>query len=273
MTLHFKCWYTHVNISPNLLLCSLVAKVNAKQLYVKKTLNAPSPLLVATQCRVCFIDAVHTYSRVDYVNTHMFRWPAPAAIRVLWWKMCSCPIWRQTSQSSDTLKSPRQVCVSFSVCVCVYAYCYDCANIVVTYSEVRCCLVDRAVLFTWKEVSSESVRGHHLRHLYEGTVINAHAFYLALALTARFGLTIPSSTDVLKQTSCKGRGTPDMWFGDYIRACSCDIRFTSSVDSFSRLVERFTLSKTKLLNNLFPFFQVKITLLSGLTVWTQDATQ
>lgn len=106
----------------------------------KKKLNAPSPLLVATQCRVCFVDAVHSYSWVDYVNMHMFRWPAPAAIWVLWWKMCSCPIWRQTSQSSDTLKSPQPVCVSFSLCVCVCILpwlCEHCSYI--QWSKVLCC--------------------------------------------------------------------------------------------------------------------------------------
>lgn len=136
--------------------------------------------------------------------------------------MCLCPNWRQTSQSSDTLKSPQQVCVSFRVCVYVFPHCHgwSCTQ----WGKVLSCWqscplhVERS---EQKECSGPSCPSLIRRYC---TVISVHAFYLALALIARVGLTIPSLTDVFKQTSGKGRGTYDMWFGGHIRAGSCDIR-------------------------------------------------
>lgn len=117
----------------------------------------------------------------------MFRWPAPALKGVLWWRMCLCPIWRQTSQSSDTLeKNHQKVCFPLSLQLCVCA---------VPRSKVihilQCSLVH-------VERSPQGSSGLLYLSVIQRYACYQHNFYSVFPATARSHLTALSSTDVFK---------------------------------------------------------------------------
>lgn len=138
-----------------------VAKDDVKQLYIKNGI-----------LRLHYWSK-HVQSLIYWCCTHVYLgWLRSVYVQMT---CSSCPL---SSVVEDVFVSHLEAdipefrhLIESSASMCLFlCVCLHTAMAGVAHREVRCCLVDRAVLFAWKEASSKSVRCHHVRHLYKGTV-------------------------------------------------------------------------------------------------------